>query len=60
MGRTVRPKLPKRTLLHAGTPVYDSVVTDLNFDPETEPPFVPQHAAKPTRVRKPRTKAVAA
>lgn len=31
--RTVPPARTKRALIQAGTPIYDSVVADLSFDP---------------------------
>lgn len=33
MARSVSKALSKRGLIQAGTPIYDSVVFDLNFDP---------------------------
>lgn len=31
--RTIAPAQAKRTLLLAGTPIYDGLVTELQFDP---------------------------
>jgi len=37
MGRkTVPPSGTKRALIQAGSPIYDSVVADLKFDPTAE------------------------
>jgi hypothetical protein len=43
------PRMDKRTLVHAGTPIFDSVISDLKFNPSdgwTEP--TGQHATPAT------------
>lgn len=66
MGKTITRSQTKKALVQAGTPIYDSVVADLGFDPALEIEY-PKHAAaspvavaeKATRRRKARAAALA-
>ena len=54
-----QPSMDKRTLVQAGTPIFDSVVSDLNFNPSdgwTEP--IGQHATPATVAKQVRRKIV--
>lgn len=57
--KAVPPRATKRALIQAGTPIFDSVVADLQFDPAVpwaEPPLKPTPKTVATRVSRKTTR----
>lgn len=41
--KVIPPSRSRRALIQAGTPIYDSIVADLSFDPAEAPDFSHTH-----------------